>query len=197
MFSVLSKIRLEGKKVYLEEVCPMYFPHIIEWRNDPKNNQYLNQPYTLTLNLQKKWFYEKYVNDNTQGLLVMIDKDNNIPFGTIGWTNYDEIQKVCIGGRLLVGNTLYRGSIKWKEATLIYNTFIYNNLGVHTMYSHIVNDNIASIKWHKKWGFVENKSMVLFPEELVVNGMAQTEYYRTYDMYFENVIRTNKFGVDI
>ena len=36
-------VRLEGRYVILEEVQPKYFPYIIEWRNNPENNRFLNQ----------------------------------------------------------------------------------------------------------------------------------------------------------
>ena len=45
------------------------------------------------------------------------------------------------------------------------------------------------IKWHKKWGYVENLAEIYYPNELYVNGMKQKEYYRTKANY-------NKFLVD-
>ena len=66
---------IEGKYVRLEEVCPKYFPKVIEWRNNPENNRFLNQPFKLTMELQQKWYEEKYLNDLTQGLFIIIDKE--------------------------------------------------------------------------------------------------------------------------
>ena len=51
----MRNLRLDGKYVYLEEVQPKYFPCIIEWRNNPDNNKFLNQPFKLTMELQTKW----------------------------------------------------------------------------------------------------------------------------------------------
>lgn len=45
-------VRLEGRYVILEEVQPKYFPYIIELRNNPENNRFLNQPFNLTMELQ-------------------------------------------------------------------------------------------------------------------------------------------------
>lgn len=178
----MRNLRLEGKYVYLEEVQPKYFPYIIEWRNNPENNRFLNQPFKLTMELQTKWYEEKYLNDMTQGLFIMIDKENNIPFGTIGWTDYDACERICIAGRLLVGDWLYRGSLHWKEAAKIANDFLYNSLGVEFVYAHVVKENIASIKWHEKWGYTRNLNFK-FPKEKIVNNMEQYEYIRSKKMY--------------
>ena len=66
-------VRIEGKFVILDELQPKYFKYIIKWRNDPELTRYLNQPFKLTMELQTKWYEEKYLNDKSQGLFVMID----------------------------------------------------------------------------------------------------------------------------
>lgn len=180
-----KNIILEGNHVYLEEICPKYFTKVIEWRNNPEFNKFLNQPYKLTVELQDKW-YDQYLQDDTQGLLVLIDKKNNIPFGTMGWTNLDRVQKICITGRLLIGNLEYRGSSYFKEAAKIFNDFLYKECNVEIMYAHVVEDNIASIKWHKKWGYCINSNFK-YPEEMIVNGMKQIEFYRSFDDYIKSI----------
>lgn len=187
----MRNLRLEGKYVYLEEVQPKYFPYIMEWRNNPENNKFLNQPFKLTMELQTKWYEEKYLQDLTQGLFVIVDKQGDTPFGTIGWTDLDLKEKTCIGGRLLIGNRDYRGSIEWCEAVYLFNAFVYNKLNINDMYAHVVTDNIASLKWHDKWGFKTNSKNVKFPEELLVSGMQQIEFIRTYDMYLAHISTLN------
>lgn len=179
--------RLDGKLVYLEEIQPKYFQCVIAWRNNPDNNRYLNQPFKLDMELQTKWYEERYIKDFTQGLYVMVDKDTNKPFGTIGWTDYDKVKRVCIAGRLLVGEQEYRGSNQWKEAAKLVNDYLYNVIGIEEMYAHVVIQNVASRKWHKKWGYEEVKEFT-FPEEQFVNGMEQIEYKRTKYYYKNNTM---------
>ena len=174
--------RLDGKLVYLEEIQPKYFQCVIDWRNNTDNNMYLNQPFKLNMELQTKWYEDKYIKDFTQGLYVMVDKATNKPFGTIGWTDYDIDKKVCIAGRLLVGEIEYRGSNQWKEAAKLVNDYLYYVLGVEEMYAHVVIQNVVSRKWHKKWGYEEN-DLFVFPDEQFVNGMEQREYIRRKDGY--------------
>lgn len=174
---------IEGKYVRLEEVCPKYFPKIIEWRNNPENNKFLNQPFKLTMELQQKWYKDKYLKDLTQGLLIMIDKSNGIPFGTKGWTDYDVKKKVCIAGRALVGEPAYRGSKESAEAYLLCADYMYKKMQVETMYIHVVDENLKVISLNKRWGYIPNTGEICFPKELLVNGMKQTEYIRNYEQY--------------
>ena len=170
-------VLLEGKYVIVKEIEPQYFEKIIEWRNNPEFNKFLNQPYKLTMELQQKW-YENYLKDLTQGLFVVLDKMTNKPFATIGYTDYDVDEKILISGRLLVGELEYRGSKEWLEGTQIVFDYFYQTLGVNTVYAHVVKENIASIKWHMKMGYKENVGLIKFPNELVVNGMEQKEFYK-------------------
>ena len=174
--------RLDGKLVYLEEIQPKYFQCVIDWRNNTDNNMYLNQPFKLNMELQTKWYEDKYIKDFTQGLYVMVDKATNKPFGTIGWTDYDKVKRICIAGRLLIGEKEYRGSCQWKEATKLVNDYLYDILDVNVMYAHVVIQNIASRKWHKKWGY-EESDLFVFPDEQFVNGMEQIEYKREKNTY--------------
>ncbi len=148
-----SSIYIEGERVAFVEVEEKYFPYIIKWRNDPENNAFLNQTTRLTMDSQRDW-YETYKNDDTQGLLIMLDKmRGNIPFGTNGWTDYDPVERVCITGRLLVGDMRYRGSVEFIEAMLLYTDYIYDEMGVDLCYGHIAKANIASMRFNKHIGF--------------------------------------------
>ena len=173
----MRAIHLNGHMVCLNEVTAEYFPYIIAWRNDPVNNQYLNQPFHLDMEKQCAW-YEHYMADITQGLLVVVDKENDTPFATMGWTDHDVQRHRCITGRLLVGDRRYRGSAHFAEATLLFADYVYDTLGVDVCYAHIVCENAASLRYHEKYGFRRNEGEMQFPEERIVNGMEQVEYLR-------------------
>ena len=173
----MRAIHLNGHMVCLNEVTAEYFPYIIAWRNDPVNNQYLNQPFHLDMEKQRAW-YEHYMVDITQGLLVVVDKENDTPFATMGWTDHDVERHRCITGRLLVGDRRYRGSAHFAEATLLFADYVYDTLGVDVCYAHIVRENAASLRYHEKYGFHPNEGEMQFPEERIVNGMEQIEYLR-------------------
>ena len=173
----MQQLCLNGQIVNLVEVTESYFHYIIAWRNDPVNNRYLNQPFHLDMEKQRAW-YERYMADDTQGLLVVVDKENDTPFATMGWTDYDAERHRCITGRLLVGDRRYRGSDHFAEATLLFADYVYDTLGVDVCYAHIVCENAASLRYHEKYGFHPNEGEMQFPEERIVNGMEQVEYLR-------------------
>lgn len=172
-------IELTGRFVILKEIQPEFFKYIIEWRNNPELNRFLNQPFKLTMELQQKWYEEIYLNDMTQGLFVLIDKKNDVPFGTLGYTDYNANEKICVSGRALIGNSNYIGSKEFNEAVILLNDFLYNDLNIEVIYGHIAINNKKIISWNKKMGFKKNLNNIRFENKLNVNGINQEEWYRT------------------
>ncbi len=175
-----NPLRLEGKFAVLEEISPKYFQQVIDWRNDKSLNKFLNQPFELTLELERNW-YEKYLRDETQGLLIILDKATNTPIGTKGWTNFDAERRRCISGRLLFGNENFARHPAFAEGTLL--SYDYTFKLVDVQYSHVVKENFKSAEHIKHFGFVENTGEIQYPAELFVNGMELREYYCTREMY--------------
>lgn len=178
-----NPLRLEGKAVILEEVQPKYFPYVIEWRNNPELNKFLNQPFKLTMELEQKWYEEKYLPDDTQGFLILIDKETGTPFGTTGWTDMDLVKNQCIAGRLLLGNHNYSDHPAFFEHGFLIADYRYSLVDVE--YAHVVNDNAKALNHNKILGYVPNKGEIQYPHELFVRGMHQTEFYRTKEMYLK------------
>lgn len=179
---MLDPLQLDGTSVFIEEIQPKDFKYVIQWRNDKTINRFLNQPEELTLEKQQIW-YKKYIRDNTQGLMVMKDRKTDVPFGTIGWTHLDLYQKTCIEGRLLVGNSEYRGSVPLIEGIILLGDYLYYDIGINVMYIHVVENNKKALRLNRKFGFVENMDQCKYPKELNVNGMKQIEFCRTVEQY--------------
>ena len=146
---------LEGRTVVIEEIRPDFFPYVIKWRNDPELNKYINQPFKLTLENERQWYENIYKKDITQGFYVMVDKEKRIPFGTVGYTDMDFKERTCIGGRLMLGNHDYFGSVHFFEYGIVWADWIYKLDGCHV-----------------------NKGKIRYPEELHRNGLEQIELYR-------------------
>lgn len=179
----MRNVVIKGKFVDLVEIQPEYFQYVIDWRNNPELNRFLNQPFKLTMELQEKWYKEKYLNDETQGLFVMVDKNNNVPFATLGWTDMDRNTHICIEGRAICGNPEYLASKELTEGYWLVNEYLYEKCGIQEMYIHVVNENKKIISLNKRWGYHTHGGEAKFPHELFVNGMHQTEYVRTYEEY--------------
>ncbi len=176
-----NPLRLEGRAVILEEIAPKFFPEVIKWRNNPELNKFLNQPFKLTQELEQKWYTEKYLPDDTQGFMIMLDKATETPFGTTGWANMDLQKNRCTAERLLLGDSKFRTSAAFFESFIVMADYLYSL--VDNLYGHVVIENTAAIRMNKMYGFVENRGEIQFPKELLVNGMKQREYFRTREMY--------------
>ena len=177
-------LRLEGVSVILDEIQPKYFPYVIQWRNDKELNRYLNQPYVLTLENQTKWYEEKYLKDSTQGFMVVVDKKTNTPFATLGWTDMDLDKRVCIMGRLILGNSDYANTPVFLEGFILLGDYVYSLVDI--AYIHVGVENHKALRLNKRFGFLPNEGVVHYPHELIVNGdpkRKQIELYRTKEMY--------------
>ena len=178
-----NPLRLEGRAVVLEEIQPKYFPYVIEWRNNPELNKFLNQPFKLTMEFQQKWYEEKYLKDDTQMFWILIDKEKNIPFGTTGYTDWDLEKKRLVGGRLLLGDAHYAHHPAFIEQFFVSSDYDYNLVDIQ--YVHVVKKNRRALQLNKLMGFLPNKGEVQYPNELFVNDMEQIELYRTKEMYLK------------
>ncbi len=180
---IFTPLHLEGKYVVLDEISPKYFPYVIKWRNNPKLNKYLNQPFRLTMELEKKWYEEVYLKDATQDFFIMVDKKTDTPFATLGHTEIDLKNRVCIGGRLLLGNSDYAQHPAFWEGYFLTEDHTYEF--VDTEYIHVVYENHKAMRFDKSLGFIPNDGEIKYPNETLVNGMRLQELYRTKDMYLK------------
>lgn len=174
---------IEGKLTILKEIEPRYFDFIIKWRNDKALNVYINQPFVLTLEKQMKWYENYYLNDNSQMLYVMIDKEKDIPFGTMGYVSYDEIKNICISARLMAGDIRYQGSPYLMEGLLLFFDYLYYGMGIETVYSHVVCDNVSSLRLQKRLGLVKNEGKIYFPERLHDSNLPMVEIIGNLERY--------------
>jgi RimJ/RimL family protein N-acetyltransferase len=173
--------KIEGKYSKLKELRPEHFNHIIKWRNDRNVNRFLNQKQPLTYESQKKW-YEEYLKKSDEIMYVMYDKDNCIPFGTIGLSQLDMEERHCLQVRLLVGDAQYLGTKHFVDAYLTFYDYLFYDLGVEKCYTHTVEANRKVISFGKRLGYIENEP-AKYPQYLNYSGMNQKEFVLTKDRY--------------
>lgn len=174
-------LQLKGENIILKEITPVFFQHVIKWRNNPELNQFLNQPYVLTQAKEDAWYKNVYLNDNTQGLMIMVDAKTEIAFGTCGWTNLDVKEKRCISGRILRGDDSYKGTPAFYEAFIVLADYLYQF--VEVMYAHVVKENIPSLRLHEWMGYSRCLHFFQYPQERYSNGVEQIELYRKKKQY--------------
>lgn len=150
---VKNPLCLEGKYAVLDEIAPKYFSYVIEWRNNPELNKFLNQPFVLTEELERKWYEDVYLKDDT-GFMIMIDKASGTPFGTLGWANLDLEKRRCTGERLILGNQNFRVSAAFWESGIILNDYLFQYVDIK--YGHVVIGNTSAVRYGNMYGGVEN-----------------------------------------
>ena len=184
-------IALEGKYVRLETISPKYFSQIVAWRNDESVKRYIVQPFLLTEELEAEW-YANYLQEPGHLMFVMIAKTGEIPFGTLGYINHDKKRKICIGTHHLIGKEEYRASLEYAEAAILFHDYIFHNLGVEKMVSHIMVDNLRTASLLKKMGFQKNAEPQ-FPECLRQQGKLLEEYILTETEYSQSRVKVISF----
>jgi RimJ/RimL family protein N-acetyltransferase len=177
-----KNITLNGTCVNMRTINESHFTDIIRWRNDPEINQYLNQPYELTPELQSKWYNETYL-QSSDLLFVMVEKSSGKSFGTLGFNDLDMDKRRAIAGRLLVGEKRYRRSPELLEANLLFYDFLFEVLDLQYVYCHIVTENKSAIAFDTRLGFVPNVETV-FPQYCKVRDMSQIEMVNTKGTYY-------------
>jgi len=176
-----SQLILKGKFVSLRSINESDFYKIIEWRNNPEINRYLNQPFKLTMELQYKWYKEKYLKSNDI-LFMIIEIKNKTRIGTIGINDLDYKKKVGIVGRLLIGEENYRASVELIEANILFYDYLFYELKLKKLYCHVVIENKKVISFDKKFGFTVTRKTI-FPQYCNVNGMKLIEMVNTKEQY--------------
>ena len=175
-----EKIHLEGKLITMEEIEPKFFPCVVEWRNDPTLNRFLNQNFILTMEKEQSWYENIYLPDDTQGFLIGIDRESKKPFGTLGWTDLNLSTRRCILGRLVVAE-MNEYPMQAFEMEFLLGEYLYQFTDEH--FCHVVKENRRAIKFDKFTGFVENDGEIQYPEETRINGMELIEFKRSRDQF--------------
>jgi len=176
-----KEINLKGKFVNLRSINESDFARLIEWRNNPEINRYLNQPYKLTMELQYKWHKEKYLKSNDI-LFIIIETKNKNRIGTIGINDLDYKKRVGIVGRLLIGEENYRASVELIEANVLFYNYLFYELKLKKLYCHVVIKNKKVISFDKKYGFIPTEQKY-FPNYCNVNGVKLIEMVNTKEQY--------------
>jgi RimJ/RimL family protein N-acetyltransferase len=163
-----KNITLSGMSVLLRGVNETDFERLVAWRNDPEINRYLNQPYALTMDLQARWYHEKYL-PSSDLLFVFVEKRTGQRIGTLGLNDFDPDRRRAIAGRLLIGAKQYRGSFELLEGNLLFYDFLFDVLHVLRVYCHIVQGNKKAIALDSRLGFVDSDPAA-FPERCQAHG---------------------------
>lgn len=139
-------------RVYLRALELEDYKTSIKWRQNELIWQQLGGvKYYVSENGEKQWV-EKAIADSTAIRLAVCLKENDAYIGNVYITNINSNFRSG-NSQVLIGNTDYWGQGYAREAYIQLLDYAFNERGLHRVFAHILEDNIASIKMHSKCGF--------------------------------------------
>lgn len=139
----------KGKNVNLVLIQPEDAELITEWINDVEINEFLNQSYPISLEMEKEWI-EKTNKDKTNIVFGIETKDNQL-IGVIGIHRINHINQTASTGAY-IGVKEYWGKGLGSEAKLILLDYAFNTLNLRKICSSCIENNERSLKYQKKTG---------------------------------------------
>lgn len=172
-----------GRYILLRSIEETDIVKVRYWNFDDEISRYFESRFPISLVEQKKWF-ESQINQSNKQKLIIIDKSTNDSIGMIGIMKIDHVNKNCEVG-VTIGERDFWGKAHGKEALKLTLDYLFLQINMQTIYATIIEENIRSINFFKKFGFVQNgllKDMVYKDGKYqsYVWMSIQKENYQTY-----------------
>lgn len=124
---------------------------IVEWRNNPKINQFFYDPKIITITQHLKWF-EKYQNNPTRYDYMIIIRNSNKKIGIVGLQNID-YDKKSAEVAYMIGETTEQRKGYASEAINAVLQFAYKTFHIKKEIAVIHKNNMASSQMIQHIGF--------------------------------------------
>lgn len=162
---------MDNKLVYLRAFEPDDYLNSIVWRNDDEIwSQLGGGKYYVSARYEKKWI-EDAIFDSKNIRLAVCLIDGGRYIGNVSITNINLANRSGISN-ILIGDHSCWGRGIGTEAYRLLLEYAFNERGLHRIEALVLEDNISSIKMHKKCGFkIEGK----LREAVFKNGRWQNQ----------------------
>lgn len=140
---------LEGYGVKLKRLTHDKIELLRQWRNDPKIQQYMIYRETITPEMQERWF-QKINNDNN--FYFIIEYEGN-EVGCVNIKDVDYEKKCGETGTFIYDFNLHHTGVSYKAAMCL-RDFAFDVLKLDMVYSHVLKNNLRSIRFLTKMGTV-------------------------------------------
>jgi len=141
-------IVLQGDRVILREITEEDSEVVVRWRNAELTRKVFFSDEVLTVEKQLEWI--KAYRQNLSDITFIIEKDGR-PIGMIALYNIRE--DTAEFGRLLIGETEFKGQGFAKEASKLALDYGFNNLGLKSVYARVFEDNKPAVRLYLSLGF--------------------------------------------
>lgn len=135
----------KGKNIYLRLFEPDDYEKTYHWRND-----YSMQKLTCGLirfvskEIEKKWVYEKSVNNSRDIYIAICANENDQMVGYMSLNDIDYINRSCVGGGIVIGDSNYRDGSAYVEAELMEFDYVFNHLNLNRYFAECLDEHILS-----------------------------------------------------
>lgn len=141
---------IKGEKVKLRILERKDLERTVEWFNDFEIVQPLERLPFLTIEQEEEWYNNVMKNKSILVLAIEIDKGEhigNIALNLIDYKNGHAVLSIAIGEKDYWGKGDGTDAVK----TLV--NYAFEELGLHKIYTHIIDSNERSLKLFEKCGF--------------------------------------------
>lgn len=143
-----QNLTLTGYGVTLRRLTHDKIEMLRQWRNDPKIQQFMIYREYITPEMQEKWF-EKINNDNNFYFIIVYEGRE---VGMINIKDVDYEKKTGEPGMFLYDDNLWNSDVGMR-ASLCHSDFVWNTLGLETMYIHVVASNTRALQYNLLFGY--------------------------------------------
>lgn len=163
-----QNLTLKGYGVTLRRLTHDKIEMLRQWRNDPKIQQFMIYRDYITPEMQEKWF-ERINNDNNFYFIIEYEGRE---VGLINIKDVDYEKKTGEPGMFLYDDNLWNLDVGMR-ASLCHSDFVWDTLGLETMYIHVLASNTRALQYNLLFGYEvvpgyeqeENKMLIITREK--------------------------------
>lgn len=133
---------ITGKKVYFTAIESSSLEQLRAWRNTPDLRQYFREYREISSDMQKKWFYERVLENKNQVDFEIHDIQTNSLIGHCSLNYIDWINKNAEFG-IYIGDTKFRSGGFGSDALRLLLEYGFNTLNLHRIWGEVYSNNSA------------------------------------------------------
>ena len=145
---------LSGQRIELRALEPEDLEILYQWENDTGIWNISETLSPISRYILKKYLETAHrdIYENKQLRLIIQEKENQHPLGTLDLYDFDPFHKRAALGILIADNTERRKGYAAEALELVCG-YAFRILSLHQLYCYISEDNVASLELFKKVGF--------------------------------------------
>lgn len=145
---------MKNKRVYLRALEPEDYKRSVVWRNDDEIWSMLGgRKYYVSEAYEQKWVNDAIFNSRDIRLAVC-DAETDTYIGNVYLTDIDYVNKSA-ESHILIGDKDYWGKGIATDAYRLLLEYAFEELGLNRIEALVLDTNTASIRMHKKCGYME------------------------------------------